>query len=396
MKHSISLKIRLLIGCISINLIIPPLLNAHTCTGIYQLNGTHESSAPGVSDLNATALIDDAGQLTLLASSVNNDVIFLQQTIPVSGRFSSSGLDANRSAISGNCSSVVLKGTYTVNSVTGTSLTGTYIGRKVSAEGAYRDAAGYYTGQATFPAGLGIVSREVRGILLGDGLVHLVMAITSKGFSKGEVDTLVLPFNEQGNITGETYDAARVTLNINQSARTITGTYSGNAGNRTLSLTRVIAATAATNLIGDFNQDGKADILWQNQQTGVVHLYLMNGPVILQSFQLARVLPVWKIQGQGDFDGNGSTDILFRHENTGEVWVYLMNKTSIATSVSVVKVTDLNWEIVKIADQNGDGRSDIFWRHKVNGTNWLYIMNGAQIQASNKVNIVPDLNWEVQ
>lgn len=396
MKHTLISNICLLICCVGINLCISPQLKAHTCTGMYQLSGTNDSSAPGVSDLNATALIDDAGQLTLLASSVNNDVIFLQQTIQANGSFSFSGLDANSSAISGTCSSVLLKGSYTVNSVTGTSLTGTYIGRKISMDGAYRDAAGYYTGQATFPGGLGNVSREVRGILFGDGLLHLVMAISSTGFSKGEVDALVLPFNEQGNITGETYDIASITLNINQSARAINGTYSGSAGNRTLSLTRTIAATAATNIIGDFNQDGKADILWQNQQTGVVHLYLMNGSSILQSFQLARVLPVWKIQGQGDFDDNGSTDILFRHKNTGEVWVYLMNKTTLESSVSVAKVTDLNWEIAKIADQNGDDRSDIFWRHKLNGTNWVYIMNGARIQASNKVNIVSDLNWEVQ
>ena len=62
---------------------------------------------------------------------------------------------------------------------------------------------------------------------------------------------------------------------------------------------------------GDFNGDGKADILWQST-SGARAIWLMNGTVHISSVSLGNVDNQWKIVGSDDFNGDGKTDILWR------------------------------------------------------------------------------------
>ena len=61
--------------------------------------------------------------------------------------------------------------------------------------------------------------------------------------------------------------------------------------------------------VGDFNGDGKADILWQQSSTGITMMQTMNGTAVVASY-LINSNPDWSIAGVGDFDGDGKADIL--------------------------------------------------------------------------------------
>ena len=150
--------------------------------------------------------------------------------------------------------------------------------------------------------------------------------------------------------------------------------------------------------IGDFDGDGRADILWRNTSTGQNYVYLMNGTAILTEGYLRTVADLnWTIAGVGDFDGDGKDDILWRNSATGENYIYLMTGIAIRTESYLRQVADLNWKIVGVADFDGDGKADVLWRHAASGQNYLYPMDGTAIKPGEGfLRTVADLNWQVK
>src|SRR5947207_465739 len=110
--------------------------------------------------------------------------------------------------------------------------------------------------------------------------------------------------------------------------------------------------------IGDFDGDGKADILWRNPSTGENYLYLMNGWTIAARGLVNIVEPssFWELKGIGDFDGDGKADILWRNSSTGENYVYFMNGWAIVSRGSLDTVADPYWmqrSATTLADSTG-------------------------------------------
>ncbi|MEA2163511.1 MAG: hypothetical protein QOK37_1638 [Thermoanaerobaculia bacterium] len=133
---------------------------------------------------------------------------------------------------------------------------------------------------------------------------------------------------------------------------------------------------------GDLDGDGYADLLWRHAVSGENYLWSMSSPwPSVRSAVSINTVPDlhWKIAGLGDFNGDGRTDILWHNDLTGEVYMYLMNETTIVSAGSVNVVSDLDWQVAGVADFNGDGKDDILWRHGQTGENYMYFMDGMSI-----------------
>jgi hypothetical protein len=81
--------------------------------------------------------------------------------------------------------------------------------------------------------------------------------------------------------------------------------------------------------LGDFNQDGKLDILWTNPTTGQLALWYLDGIVNNQVQVKSAVYvdnsgdtPIGPARGVGDFNQDGVPDVLFENLTSGamEVW----------------------------------------------------------------------------
>ena len=129
--------------------------------------------------------------------------------------------------------------------------------------------------------------------------------------------------------------------------------------------------------IGDFNGDGKADILGRDVG-GTVAMWLMNGPTITSYSTISNVGTGWSIAGVGDFNGDGTADILGRDAG-GTVAMWLMNGPTI-TSYNTVANVWTGWSIAGVGDFNGDGTADILWRD-AGGTVAMWLMNGPTITS---------------
>ena len=75
--------------------------------------------------------------------------------------------------------------------------------------------------------------------------------------------------------------------------------------------------------IGDFDGDGISDILWQDTSSGRptsgwTLIWFMDGSTIA-SGEAVRLVgdPNWKVRGVGDFNGDGKADILWQDEGLG-------------------------------------------------------------------------------
>jgi len=68
----------------------------------------------------------------------------------------------------------------------------------------------------------------------------------------------------------------------------------------------------------------------------------------------------------GDFDGDGRTDILWRDSSSGQNAVWYMDGTTHTGDGSIQSVP-VNWQIVGAGDFNGDVKPDILWRDSATG-----------------------------
>jgi serralysin len=145
--------------------------------------------------------------------------------------------------------------------------------------------------------------------------------------------------------------------------------------------------------IGDFDGDGKSDILLRNAN-GTFADWTMNGSQIassqLVSSQGATVTlgSAWSVAGVGDFNGDGDADVLLRNSN-GTLADWTMNGSKIAssqllTSGGATVTLDPSWSIAALGDFNGDGKTDILLKN-TSGAFVEWTMNGSAITAATQV-----------
>jgi len=105
-------------------------------------------------------------------------------------------------------------------------------------------------------------------------------------------------------------------------------------------------------VFGDFDADGKGDLLLRNGSTGQNIGWLMNGlTVSLSAFMPTIADTNWKIVGRGDFDGDSKADVLLRNSSTGQDIGWVMNGLTVSLSAFMPTIADTNWEFVGSGSQ---------------------------------------------
>jgi hypothetical protein len=130
--------------------------------------------------------------------------------------------------------------------------------------------------------------------------------------------------------------------------------------------------------VGDFNGDGKSDIAGRWLQAGAWYVGISNGSSAFTTTYWATwsTAVTWVDVHAGDFNGDGKSDIVGRALQTGQWWAGISNGAVFSTSLWATWSTAVTWVDVQVGDFNGDGKDDITGRVSQNGQIWTGISNG--------------------
>jgi hypothetical protein len=186
----------------------------------------------------------------------------------------------------------------------------------------------------------------------------------------------------------------------------------GESGNSTLLNTRVAGAVMTPGVedpisllwkvegVGDFNGDGFSDILFRHEGgavPGQVSIWYLQHAMVLKETYPGGTDPgnVWAIEGIGDFNGDGRDDILWRKNDAT-----LALSPQVETDLSSLYLNQpgtylpFDWNVEGISDFTADGRADILWRH-TNGTVVIWIMNGGT-RLSESAQLPMATTWQLR
>jgi hypothetical protein len=109
---------------------------------------------------------------------------------------------------------------------------------------------------------------------------------------------------------------------------------------------------------GDFNGDGKTDLVWTSAARD---MYFWTGNGTSFSSKKVGTYPAgWKIVGAGDVDGDGKSDLLFHNASARQFSYRIMNGNT-TTRSALIGGVGAGYTVAATGDFNGDGKVDIVW-----------------------------------
>ena len=153
---------------------------------------------------------------------------------------------------------------------------------------------------------------------------------------------------------------------------------------------------------GDFNDDGKADLVWQHDD-GRLAMWFMNGYQLMDGRLLSPAIAGdidWQIAGSADFDRDGARDLLFRHRFSGAFALWRMDGATRIEGRPLPWMAPPEWELRAIGDLDGNGSADLVWQlRSIHGTNVqsVWLMDGLTVLSGPPLGPFPSVDpaWRI-
>jgi Ca2+-binding RTX toxin-like protein len=148
---------------------------------------------------------------------------------------------------------------------------------------------------------------------------------------------------------------------------------------------------------GDFNGDGRADILWRNDNGQTVDWLAQSNGSFVDNSRVFSLNPGtdWHVAGTGDFNGDGRDDILWRNDVGTVITLLGQANGSFVGNVNFTLNPGLDWHVAGTGDFNGDGRDDILWRNDVGLVVDLLGQPNGSFVGNVSFNLNPGLDWHI-
>ncbi|HEY0141605.1 MAG TPA: N,N-dimethylformamidase beta subunit family domain-containing protein [Thermoanaerobaculia bacterium] len=135
------------------------------------------------------------------------------------------------------------------------------------------------------------------------------------------------------------------------------------------------------------------DLVWQNERTGEVLLWLMNG---YEKIEEARIdtseMQGWSLVGVGDLDRDGGADFIWRSPEGNSLQYWIM-KEGLVVERGEMEGMDAGWRFVGIGDLNSDGTNDILWQDEATGRLLYFFLDGVKVVDRRELYPLPEKGW---
>lgn len=234
-------------------------------------------------------------------------------------------------------------------------------------------------------ASTGLMKASVRGDIDGDGRSDLLLQNTGfdltaywimNGATPVRYSSAVMQPSGYARVaTGDFNGDGKLDIVWARGAdRTLLLWQGDGIGFTSLSIRDYVAGWAVTGA-GDIDGDGKSDLLLANPGEGLSAYWIMSGATPVR-YSSAFLQPAGHGQvATGDFNGDGKLDILWARGSDRTLLLWQGDGTGFTQLA--VRDYNLGWAVTGAGDIDGDGKSDLLLANATQGLSAYWIMNGA-------------------
>ena len=136
--------------------------------------------------------------------------------------------------------------------------------------------------------------------------------------------------------------------------------------------------------VGDFNKDGYSDLVYYDASLGDTQIQFLNGTTGIGGGMISNSsfenLPGWTIAGVGDFNGDGKDDLVYYNASLGVTQIQFLNGTTGIGGGLIQNSSFENnpaWAVVGVGDFNGDGFTDLAYYDASTAQTAIQFLNGT-------------------
>src|SRR3984893_18357490 len=162
-----------------------------------------------------------------------------------------------------------------------------------------------------------------------------------------------------------------------------------------VSFTATIPIANGSGVAKDFNNDGKADLIWENTSNGACVIWNLNDGVVVPNATIASptLAPGWQIAAVGDFLGNGQSDLVLENTIDGSHSIWVMNKGVYVYTIALPTLAG-GWLVVGAGDFSGGGQAGLVLENANSGSRVIWILNsGSYVRSIDLGTVGP--SWHI-